>query len=235
VPFLPNPEVWGRLVSIVLIDVSLAGDNALVIALAVRRLPTNVQAVGAVCGGLGAIVLRIVFSLAGAVLLRLSGIQILAAALLLWVASRLVRPARECGHAVRPATTVLEAFWIITLADVAMSLDNVLAIAAAAAGNVPLIVIGVALSLPFVVWGSGTLARLMNRYPWIIWVGAGVLGYVAGEMSLRDPLVAKWMRPGAAVAVKYALPFGLALSVMLLGWWRAGSRDGHRRHLRARP
>jgi YjbE family integral membrane protein len=214
-----NPEFWGRLVSIVLIDLTLASDNALVIALAVRSLPRNVQAIGAICGSLGAIVLRIAFTLAAAFLLRLSGVQILAAALLLWIAFRLVQPPHERGHQVREAATLLEALWVITLADVAMSFDNVLAIAAAAAGDLPLIVIGIALSLPLVVWGSGILARLMTGYPWIVWVGAAVLGHVAGQMSLRDPLVEKWLNPGVFAAVECALPLGLGLCVMLRGWW----------------
>jgi YjbE family integral membrane protein len=193
VSFLPNLELWARLLSIMLIDLTLAADNALIIALVVRGLPANVQVLGAVWGTIGAIVLRIAFTVAAALLLHLPGVQILAAALLIWIAFRLVQPRWERRqHSREPATTLLEAIWIIALADAAMSLDNVLAIAAAAAGNLPLMAIGVVLSLPLVMWGSQVLAAMMNRYSWIVPVAAGVLGYVAGQMALRDALMEKW-------------------------------------------
>jgi YjbE family integral membrane protein len=219
--FLPNAEFWGRLASVVLIDLALAGDNALVIALAVRRLPRHVQTAGVICGSLGAIILRIGFTLAAASLLRLSGVQILAATLLLWIAFRLVRPLPEREHRIRGAATLLEALWIITLADVAMSFDNVLAIAAIAAGDSSLVAIGIGLSLPLVVGGSRILSRLMNAYPWAIWVGGGVLGYVAGDLCLRDPLVAMWRRPDVVAAPAPWFPLALGLSLLFWGWQAA--------------
>jgi YjbE family integral membrane protein len=227
VSFLPNPELWGRLFSIMLIDLMLAGDNALVIALAVRGLPAHVQTRGAVWGTIGAIVLRIGCALAVTIVLDLPGVQILAGALLLWIAFRLVQPRRKPEHRLRETTTLQEAITVIALADVAMSLDNVLAIAAVAAGNVSLLVVGVALSLPLVVWGSRVLAGIMNRSPWLVWAGVGVLGYVAGEMALRDTLTVKWLNSGLIGALAHILPLALASGMVAVGWWLSLSSRTH--------
>lgn len=216
--FPTDPEFWGRWAGIVLIDLVLAGDNALVIAMAVRLLPARSQAIGAVCGGGGAILLRVLFTLGAAPLLGLSIVQLAAGLLLLWIALRLVRPQTGEAPRVRQGGTVLEAIWIIALADVVMSLDNVLAVAAAARGSAALIVFGIALSLPLVVWGSGVLARLMNRHLWIIWLGGGILGYVAGEMMLRDPVVERWLGASAVDALRYPIPVALGLVISFVGW-----------------
>jgi YjbE family integral membrane protein len=218
VAFPTDPEFWGRWAGIVLIDLVLAGDNALVIAMAVRMLPARSQAIGAICGSIGAILLRVVFTLGAAPLLGLSIVQLAAGLLLLWIALRLVRPQAGDARRVRQGGTVLDAIWIITLADVVMSLDNVLAVAAAARGSAALIIFGIALSLPLVVWGSSVLARLMNRYLWIIWLGGGILGYVAGEMMLRDPLLERWLDASAVEILRYPVPLALGLVVMFVGW-----------------
>jgi YjbE family integral membrane protein len=229
--FMLNPEWWGRLFSIMMIDLVLAGDNALVIALAVRGLSPHVQAVGAVWGTVGAVGLRIACALAAASVLRLPGLQILAAILLVWIAFRLVHPRRKRGHQVREASTLKEAITIIAFADVAMSLDNVLAIAAAAAGNVSLMVIGVGLSLPLVVWGSRVLAGVINRHAWLVWAGAGLLGYVAGEMALGDPMTERWLSPGLVDALQQILPLAVGCGTAAIGWWltpppRANQQQG---------
>jgi predicted tellurium resistance membrane protein TerC len=109
-----------------------------------------------------------------------------------------------------------------------MSLDNVLAIAAAAHGNMALVGVGIAMSIPIVVWGSGVLARLMNRYVWIIWLGGGILGYVAGDMILEDPIVAGWMGEFAH-HLEYPLPLALALALTGLGWWFARAQPSRER------
>jgi YjbE family integral membrane protein len=216
-----NPEWWGRLFSIVLIDLVLAGDNALVIALAVRGLSPKVQALGTVWGTAGAVGLRIACALTAAIVLHSPGLQIVAAVLLVGIAFRLVYPRRKGGHQVREATTLREAITVIALADVAMSLDNVLAIAATAAGNVSLMVIGVVLSLPLVVWGSRVLAALINRHTWLVWAGAGVLGYVAGEMALGDPMTQRWMSPGVVDALQQIVPLAVGSGMAAVGWWLA--------------
>jgi len=121
-----------------------------------------------------------------------------------------------------------EAIWIIVLADVTMSLDNVLAVAAAAHGDLVLVLFGIGLSLPIVVWGSGILSRLMSRHVWIIWVGGGILGYVAGEMITDDPVFRGWLGRVADV-VDDPVSIGLAVAVAALGWWYGRSSGGRPR------
>ena len=213
---LVEPEFWARLASIVLIDLTLAGDNALVIALAVRTLPQRQQFLGRVWGTAGAVALRLAFIVVATWLLTIPLLQVVGGLLLVWIALRLVRQDAAGDAHVRQGTTLREAVWIIMVADAAMSIDNVLAVAAAAQGEMLLVFIGIGLSLPIVVWGSGLLAWLMNRFTWIIWLGGGVLGYVAGEMILRDQFVERWIgpRPGWLEAV----PIVLALAIAALGW-----------------
>jgi len=213
---LVEPEFWARLASIVLIDLTLAGDNALVIALAVRTLPQRQQFLGRVWGTAGAVALRLAFIVVATWLLTIPLLQVVGGLLLVWIALRLVRQDAAGDAHVRQGTTLRDAVWIIMVADAAMSIDNVLAVAAAAQGEMLLVLIGIGLSLPIVVWGSGLLAWLMNRFTWIIWLGGGVLGYFAGEMILRDQIVERWIgpRPGWLEAV----PIVLALAIAALGW-----------------
>ncbi|HSF06536.1 MAG TPA: TerC family protein [Methylomirabilota bacterium] len=221
--FLIDPEFWARWLSIVILDLTLAGDNALVIALAVRTLPRKQQFWGRVWGSLGAVGLRLIFITIITYLLRIPLLQFVGGVLLIWIALKLVRQtAGEEGEGhVRQGTSLFEAIWIIIVADVVMSLDNVLAVAGAAHGNLVLVVFGIAFSLPLVVWGSGILARLMNRYPWIIWLGGGILGYVAGEMMLKDPWIAGWLGEAITHALHSALPLFLGVVLTALGWWFA--------------
>ena len=220
--FLTDPQFWARWVSIVILDLTLAGDNALVIALAVRTLPAKQQFWGRIGGSLGAVGLRLLFIGIITYLLQIPLLQFVGGVLLIWIALKLVRQTAGGegeGH-VKQGTSLWEAIWIIIVADVVMSLDNVLAVAGAAHGDMRLVVFGIALSLPLVVWGSGLLARLMNRYPWIIWIGGGILGYVAGEMMLKDDLVKGWLGEVADV-LHYPLPIVLGLGLTALGWWFA--------------
>ena len=213
---LSDPEFWARLASIVLIDLTLAGDNALVIALAVRTLPKRQQLLGRIWGTAGAVVLRLAFIAVATWLLTIPLLQVVGGVLLVWIALRLVRQDAGGDAHVRQGTTLREAVWIIMLADAAMSLDNVLAVAAAAQGDVLLVLFGIGLSLPLVVWGSGLLAWLMNRFTWIIWLGGGVLGYFAGEMILRDRALERWI--GVWPEWIHAAPVVLALLIAALGW-----------------
>ncbi|MGH7310000.1 MAG: TerC family protein [Candidatus Rokuibacteriota bacterium] len=221
--FLSDPEFWARWLSIVIIDLTLAGDNALVIALAVRTLPKRQQFWGRIWGTFGAVALRLLFIAIITVLLKIPLLQLAGGLLLLWIAIKLIR--QETGEGgeghVRQGTTLWQAIWIIIVADVVMSLDNVLAVAAAAHGDIVLVVFGIALSLPLVVWGSGILARLMGRYPWIVWLGGGILGYVAGEMILKDRVVHQWLGEGVVDALHYPLPLVLGIGITALGWWFA--------------
>ena len=213
---LAEPEFWARLASIILIDLTLAGDNALVIALAVRTLPKRQQFFGRLWGTAGAVVLRLAFIVVATRLLTIPLLQLVGGVLLVWIALRLVRQNGESDGHVRQGTTLSQAIWIIMIADAAMSLDNVLGVAAAAHGDLLLVVVGIGLSLPLVVWGSGLLAWLMTRFTWIIWLGGGVLGYVAGEMILNDQAVERWLGP--LPGWREAGPVVLALVIAGVGW-----------------
>lgn len=224
--FLSDPQFWARWLSIVIIDLTLAGDNALVIALAVRTLPRRKQFWGRVWGSLGAVILRLIFITIITFLLKIPLLQFAGGFILIWIAFKLVRQETGAEEHVRQGTTLWEAIWVIIVADVVMSLDNVLAVAAAARGDLILVVFGIALSLPLVVWGSGILARLMNRFAWIIWLGAGILGYVAGEMMLKDAIIHRWLGETVVRSLHYPLPIVLGFVMTFLGWWFA---QGHKR------
>ncbi|PYM22526.1 MAG: hypothetical protein DMD78_14470 [Candidatus Rokuibacteriota bacterium] len=218
---LADPEFWIRLAGIILIDLTLAGDNALVIALAVRSLPPRQQFLGRMWGTVGAVGLRLAFIAVATWLLALPFVQLAGGLLLLWIAVKLVVMNAGGDHKVRHGTSLREAIWIIMLADAAMSLDNVLAVAAAAHGDFVLVAFGIGLSLPLVVWGSGLLARLMNRFPAVIWVGGGVLGWVAGEMIVSE-VVRRWL--GEANGWSHAAPAIPAVVIAALGWWAQRAR-----------
>jgi len=214
-----DPEFWARLFGIVIIDLTLAGDNALVIALAVRTLPPRQQTLGRLWGTVGAVGLRLLFIAVATSVLHVSLLQLGGGLLLLWIALRLVRqtPAdHHGGEGARTATSLRQAVWIIVVADAAMSLDNVIAVAAAAHGDLWLVFFGIALSLPLVVWGSGLLARLMARHTWIIWIGGAILGWVGGEMIVQDRALHAWLPlPGAWAKI---VPATLAVTIGALGW-----------------
>jgi len=209
-------DFLARLMRIVFLDLALAGDNAVVIALAVRGLPARDQFLGRVFGTVGAIVLRLIFVVMVTHLLRVPFLQSICGMLLIWIAVKLVRPNQSSPDDVRSGTTLKEAIWVIVVADMVMSLDNVLAISAAAAGDIVLVTFGLLLSIPLVVWGSGILARLMHRFPLIIWIGGGVLGFVAGDLILKDPLVGPLI---SSVTLHRFIPYLLGLVVSFLGWF----------------
>jgi len=208
-----DAEFLARLLSIIVIDLTLAGDNALVIAMAVRSLPKRQQFLGRIWGTAGAVGLRLAFIAVATFLLKIPGLQLAGGLLLLWVAYKLVAQGEHGEGEVRQGTSLRQAIWIIVVADAVMSLDNVLAVAAAAHGNFLLVTFGIALSLPLVVWGSGILATLMGRWPWIVWIGAGILGWVSGEMMVREPFLAPTL-----ARFHVAISATLAAALTLLGW-----------------
>ena len=219
-----NLDFVAGVLKIVLIDLALAGDNALVIALAVRTLPKRQQFLGRIWGTVGAVGLRLLFIGIITHLLRIPLLQAVGGLLLIWIAIKLVRQSDGGGDGhVRHGTTLPEAVWIIIVADVVMSLDNVIGVAGAAEGDMRLVVFGIALSIPIVVWGSGVLATLMNRYPWIILLAGGILGEVAGKMLVHDHFVVSRVGDVPDV-VEWALRLGLAGAIMLIGWLTARRR-----------
>jgi YjbE family integral membrane protein len=214
--FLMDPEFWLRVLGIIFIDLTLAGDNALVIALAVRNLPKRQQFLGRIWGTGGAVGLRLAFIAVATLLLRIPFLQLVGGLLLFWIALKLVRHEESSEGHVRQGGSLREAVWIIIVADAIMSLDNVLAVAAASDGDMTLVVFGIALSIPIVVWGSGILASLMTRFVWIIWLGGGILGYFAGAMILKDKGFG-WIDHSSPV-VQW-LPVVPAVIIFVLGWW----------------
>jgi len=232
---LTSVAFWIGLAQIAYLTLLLSGDNALVIALAVRALPRHKRVLGQLWGAAGAVVLRLLFLGIVMYLLEVPFLKLVGGLLLVWIAFKLVQSESGAESEVKHGASLWEAIWIIIVADITMSLDNVLAVAAAARGDFILIVLGIALSLPIVVWGAGWLARLMNRYAWIVWVGGGILGKVAGQMILEDRLVRDWPwahgfdydLPGGLGSLSlHPLPMGLAVILTILGWWL--SRRPHR-------
>src|SRR6266542_2414519 len=178
------------ILAIVLIDLALSGDNALVIGMAARGLPKRQRRRAIVFGGLGAVVLRILAASIVTLLLAIPYLQLIASIALLLIAYRLVRPSSGHGKTVREATTLPEAITTILIADAAMSLENVLGVGAAAHGSIALLVFGLALSIPIVMFGSGLVIRILDRFPQGIWLGAFALIWTAAEMVVEEPALA---------------------------------------------
>lgn len=175
--------------SVVLIDLVLSGDNALVIGMACANLPAQQRRKGVLYGSLAAVVLRVLLAAAAAMLLRIPLLRAAGGLLLLWIAYKLGRPPSDGGHDVKPGATLAEAVRTIALADLVMSLDNVLAVGGVSGGNLALLLFGLGLTIPIIMWGSGFVARLLCRLPWLGQVGAAVLAWTAGGMIAADPLV----------------------------------------------
>ena len=212
---------WIALLQIIGIDIVLSGDNAVVIALASRGLPTEQRRRAVLLGTGAAIAMRVVLALAAAALLTYPGLKLAGGALLLWIGISLLRPqGPEGGHDGPTATTLAGAVRTILVADVAMSLDNVVGIAAAAKGSALLLVLGLAVSIPLIIFSSAVLLRLMDRYPVIVVIGAALLGYVAAEMMVTDGFVHAWLQAAAPYAHRVAPVLGAVL-VVVVGKWLA--------------
>jgi YjbE family integral membrane protein len=204
------------LASIVLIDILLAGDNAVVIAMAVRSLPPPKRRIGVLMGAGGAVVLRIILTFLAVRFLELPFIKLIGGLLILWIAVKLLTQHPEDGEQGDKASSVGEAIRLILIADLTMSLDNILAVAASSQGNLVLLGIGLALSISFVVFTSGILSRIMDRFPIVIWLGGAILGRVAGQMIMSDPWVLRLLQPAAWL--RFATEMLLAAAVVIAGW-----------------
>lgn len=191
---LLDPAFWISVGQIILIDILLGGDNAVVIALACRKLPPAQRRAGILWGVAGAIGLRVVLIFFALQLLTLPFLRLVGALLLLWIGVKLLIADDDDGHAdVAGSATLLGAIKTIIIADAVMSLDNVIAVAGAADGSILLVVFGILISIPIIVWGSQFVLRLMDRFPLVITFGAGLLGWIAGEMLVADVMVAPWL------------------------------------------
>jgi YjbE family integral membrane protein len=177
------------ILKIIAIDLVLSGDNAVVIAMASRRLPAAQRRKAIVWGGGGAVVLRIMFTILAALLLDVPLLQAIGGLLLLYIAVKLLRPAHDHHSGIKEADTMMGAIRTIILADVVMSLDNMLAVGGAAHGHLWLLLFGLALSIPILLLGSSFIARLIDRYPWLNYVGAAILVHTALEMFFADDIV----------------------------------------------
>src|SRR5215207_3792017 len=228
--FLTSPDFWIALSQIILINIVLSGDNAVVIAMASRSLPPAQQKKAILFGSVGAIVLRIVLTFFAVYLLTLPYLKLVGAALLLWIGVGLLQSEDEEkdleGH-----SGLAAAIKTIVLADLVMSLDNVVGVAAAAKGNVPLLVFGLVISIPLIIFGSTLILKLMDRFPVIIVGGAALLGWVAGDMAVSDPAIGAW------VAERHTLhtvvPALGAMFVVAIGKWLSTRRKQRREQLRA--
>jgi YjbE family integral membrane protein len=205
-------------ISIVLIDLLLAGDNALVIALAVRSLPRRERRIGIAAGAGAAVALRVALTFVAAQLVSLSYLRIAGGVFILWIAVQVLADVSAPAEQVDAPKRFWQAIWYIVAADITMSVDNILAIAGASHGNFWLILFGLGVSIPFVVLSSDLLSRLMDRWPVLIYIGAAILGKVGGEMILTDPVVLRMWRPGNMV--RWGIEAGLAASLVFLGYWR---------------
>lgn len=174
---------------IIAIDILLGGDNAVVIALACRKLPESQRNKGIAYGVVGAIALRIVLIFFALQLLALPFLKVVGALLLLWIGVKLLQPEDDGHDNVEGATTLMGAIRTIVIADAVMSLDNVIAVAGAAKGEMGLVIFGILISIPIIVWGSKFVLKLMDRFPVVITLGAGLLGWIAGDMIVSDVFV----------------------------------------------
>ena len=194
---LASPEFWIGLGVIIWVNIILSGDNAVVIALAARSLPKHQQKQAIFWGAGAAVVLRIVLTIVAVKLLEFPYLKIVGGAALLWIAVKLLVPEDEDDGEVAASTQLWGAVKTILIADLVMSTDNVIAVAAAAKGSIVLLTLGLIISIPLVIFGATMLMVLMERYPVIITLGAAVLGWTAGEMAVTDPAVVDWVKANA--------------------------------------
>lgn len=208
-------DFWLALLEIIWVNILLSGDNAVVIALAARSLPQSQQRTAIVAGSAGAIVLRIILTLVAAELLLMPWLKTVGALLLVYIGVSLLMPEGEEEGEAKQYNSLWAAIRTILVADLVMSLDNVVAVAAAAHGNVPLLIIGLAISIPLVIFGSTLLLKVIERLPIIVWLGAALLGFIAGEMLVSDPALTSTV--GNVSTAMHTSPHHLALMAGAVG------------------
>lgn len=209
-------ETWMAVLSIVMIDLVLAGDNAVVIALASRRLPVQQRKKAIYFGTLGAIVIRIVMTAAAVWLMKIPYLQAVGGLILLPVAIKLLAKEEHSEDQIKAGNTMFEAIKTIIIADAVMGVDNVLAIAGASHGNMVLVIFGLLISVPIVVWGSKYLSELMSRYAWLVYAGSGILAWTAGVMVMGDKLVGSFLIDVWA-PLNWLVPAIMVASALLIG------------------
>jgi YjbE family integral membrane protein len=216
-------QFWLAVIEIIAVNILLSGDNAVVIALACRNLSQKQRRFGIFWGVLGAIVLRIALTFFAMGLLVYPWLRLVGAVLLVWIGVKLIAEDDGGEKKVKASDRLMTAVGTIIVADLVMSLDNVVAVAAAAKGSLVLLVFGLVISIPIVIVGSQVIMMLIERFPMLVLAGGGLLGYIAGEMAVEDPVVEPWIAANAGGLAALAPPvlFGL---VVIAGVWRVRRR-----------
>ena len=235
---IDDPLLWTALLKIIGVNIVLSGDNAVVIALAARSLQGKQQKQAIFWGSAAAIIMRVILTLFAVALLALPWLKLIGSILLLWIGVKLLMPEDE-GPDIKASDNLWAAIRTILIADLVMSLDNVIAVAAAAGGSTTLLIIGLAISIPLVIFGATMLLKLMERWPIIITIGAGLLGFVAGEMAWEDNAISGFTSQYPSM-IKYVIAIIGAAFVVLLGRYFAGkslkqASAEHLEHLGAHP
>jgi YjbE family integral membrane protein len=221
---LQTAAFWTGLLAIIWVNIILSGDNAVVIALAARSLPPRQQKQAVIWGAGAAVVLRIILTIVAVELLRLPWLRLIGGVLLFWIAVKLMVPEDGGEDGVDSSDNLWAAIKTILIADLVMSLDNVIAVAAVAKDSFVLLILGLVISIPLVIFGATMLMKLMGRWPIIITIGAALIGYVAGEMLVTDPVVKDWVDANAAW-LHWAAPAAGVVFVVAAGKWLAARAE----------
>lgn len=223
-------QFWSSLLTIVFIDLLLAGDNAIVIGLAARNLPKETQKKAILYGTAGAVLIRIVATAVVVWLLKIPFLLALGGVVLLWIAYKLLVQEDQHGD-IKPAATLLASIQTIVVADAAMGLDNVIAVAGAAHGSLALVIIGLLISIPIVVWGSTLFIKLIERFKWIIYIGSGVLAYTAAKMIVHEKRFGDWF--GDTPLLGWTFEAAMVALVIVAGVWTQAVKARRVQHRRA--
>jgi len=213
-----SPQFWVAGFEIIVINILLSGDNAVVIALACRNLPNAQRKLGIFWGVVGAVVLRVVLTFFAVQLLLLPYVQLIGAALLVWIGIKLVAEDEGDGEEIEASDKLVAAIKTVIVADLVMSLDNVIGVAAAAKGSLVLLIFGLVISIPLVVVGAQLIMKLIERLPWLVIAGGGLLGYIAGEIAVADTAVKPWI-DASMPSLAYIAPAAGVLVVVISGVW----------------
>lgn len=214
-----SPEFFSALLAIIVIDLVLAGDNAIVIAMAARNLPAHLQKKAIIWGAVGAIAVRSAMTLLVVYLLKIPGLMLIGGLLLVWIAYRLLNPSQDDEGHNQASSTFWGAMKTIVIADAVMGLDNVLAVAGASHGSYVLVVLGLLISIPVVIWGSTQILKLVERFPSVTYVGAGVLAWTAAKMMTSEPISQEWLASHSPV-LEYVIQLVVVLGVLVSGFIR---------------
>ena len=215
-----SQEFFSALLAIIVIDLVLAGDNAIVIAMAARNLPAHLQKKAIVWGAVGAIAVRSAMTLLVVYLLKIPGLMLIGGLLLVWIAYRLLNPNQDTDEHGQASTTFWGAMKTIVIADAIMGLDNVLAVAGASHGSYVLVVLGLLISIPVVIWGSTQILKLVERFPSVTYLGAGVLAWTAAKMIISEPISQEWLALQSP-ALEYLIQVVVVLGVLISGFIRS--------------